>query len=273
MHALLKEFDLTGRTALVTGGASGIGLAYVEALAEAGASVTIADLDQASGDRAAADLRALGRDVVSVTADVSNCQSLEDAFATHMSHWDRLDICFANAGLAAGGGFLLPDGSRDPASQIDTNDRRHWHRTVEVILNGTYDTIRIASGYMKAAKRGGSIVATTSNASTIVVPIVGTAYMAAKAGVAHFVRTAAIELAEDGIRVNAIAPGSFVTNIGGGVLHDPEIQKIWGSKVPLGRMGQTSEIKGLALFLASDASRFMTGSELIIDGGVSLAGH
>jgi NAD(P)-dependent dehydrogenase (short-subunit alcohol dehydrogenase family) len=119
---------------------------------------------------------------------------------------------------------------------------------------------------MKPARKG-SIIATSSNAAIINEPIVGTPYMPAKAGVAHLVRNVALELAEYGIRVNAIAPGPFVTNIGGGALTDPVVRAAWDSRVPLGRIAETWQIKPLALYLASDASSYMTGAQLVIDGG------
>jgi NAD(P)-dependent dehydrogenase (short-subunit alcohol dehydrogenase family) len=102
------------------------------------------------------------------------------------------------------------------------------------------------------------------------VPIIAMAYMAAKAGISHFVRNVALELAAFRIRVNTISPGSFVTNIGGGHLHNPAVKAVWDKIVPLGEMGNTEQIKALALYLASDASSYMTGAELFIDGGVSL---
>jgi NAD(P)-dependent dehydrogenase (short-subunit alcohol dehydrogenase family) len=161
-------------------------------------------------------------------------------------------------------------GGRDPEGQIDTFALQDWHRTIDVNLTGAMFTIRHAVRVMKAGGKPGSIIVTTSNASEITVPIVATAYMAAKAGLAHLVRQVALEVAAYRIRLNAIAPGSFVTNIGGGVLQNPAVQDIWGKAVPLGKMGQPEQIKGLALYLASDASSFMTGAELFIDGGVSL---
>jgi NAD(P)-dependent dehydrogenase (short-subunit alcohol dehydrogenase family) len=100
--------------------------------------------------------------------------------------------------------------------------------------------------------------------------IVGMPYMPAKAGVMHMVRHVALELAEFGIRVNAIAPGPFVTNIGGGWLRDPEVKKAWDSSVPLGKIAVTDQIKPLALYLASDASSYMTGSHVVIDGGAMI---
>jgi len=119
-------------------------------------------------------------------------------------------------------------------------------------------------------QRKGSIVATSSNAAVFNESIVGMPYMPAKAGVMHMVRHVALELAEFGIRVNAIAPGPFVTNIGGGWLRDPAVKAAWDSSVPLGKIAVTDQIKPLALYLASDASSYMTGSHVVIDGGAMI---
>ena len=120
-------------------------------------------------------------------------------------------------------------------------------------------------------RRGGSIVITSSNAAEVNEAIVGVPYMAAKAGVKHFMRHAAYELAAYGIRVNAIAPGPFVTNIGDGwVKKNPAAKKAWDELVPVGRMAETYQIKPLALLLASDAGSYMTGAHVMIDGGMQL---
>ena len=116
----------------------------------------------------------------------------------------------------------------------------------------------------------GSIVLTTSLASRKVETVIGSAYMAAKAGAVHFMHCAALELAGDGITVNAIAPGFFVTNIGGGHVHDPDLQAAVAKDTPMHRVGQPDDIKRLALFLASPASKFVTGQEITIDGGWGL---
>ena len=141
---------------------------------------------------------------------------------------------------------------------------------------GNQDDVRIpgdprAVRIMKASGKGGSIIATASNAGLVSEPIVGMPYMPAKAGVLHMVRHLALELAEFRIRVNAIAPGPFVTNIGGGwVKNDPVARAAWDAIVPLGKMAETDQIKPLALLLASDASDYMTGSHVVIDGGMML---
>jgi len=148
-------------------------------------------------------------------------------------------------------------------------DPARWQRCIDINLSGIFYTIREAARQMKPARKG-SIIATSSNAALINEAIVGLPYMPAKAGVAHMVRHVALELAEYRVRVNAIAPGPFVTNIGGGWLKDPVVREAWDSGVPLGRIAETEQIKPLALYLASDASSYMTGSHVVIDGGTML---
>lgn len=262
----LDQFDIKGRSALVTGGASGLGLAYAEAMAEGGAGVTIADIDQEGAEREAERLRGEGHDVRAATMDVTDRTETARTFAAHAAAFGGLDIAFANAGIDPGAGFWNPAGYRNEDGQIDTFDPARWDRTIAINLTGVYNTVREAVRLMKPARKG-SIIATTSNAALINEAIVGTAYMPAKAGVAHFVRHMALELAEYRIRVNAIAPGPFVTNIGNGWLKDPVVRDAWDSKVPLGRMAEPWQIKPLALYLASDASSYMTGSQVVIDGG------
>lgn len=146
-----------------------------------------------------------------------------------------------------------------------------WDRSIAINLTGAYNTMRHAARLMKLQAKGGSIIATASNAGLITEPIVPMPYHPAKAGVLHMVRALALELAEYRIRVNAIAPGPFVTNIGGGwAKNDPAVHKAFDASVPLGSMAETWQIKPLALLLASDASSYMTGAHVVIDGGVVL---
>jgi len=268
---ILDQFNIAGRSALVTGGASGIGLAYAEAMAEAGAKVTIADLDGDGAEREAARLRGEGAEVLAVTCDISDLAQVTSAFDAHVAAYGGLDICFANAGWDAGNGFWAPSGERNPLGRIDQYDPEKWKRSIDINLSGAYYTIREAVRCMRADNRKGSIIATASNAGIINEAIVGLPYMPAKAGVLHLVRHAALELAEFGIRVNAIAPGPFVTNIGDGwVKKNPDARTSFEKTIPIGRMADTQEIKPLALMLASDASSFMTGAHVVIDGGVQL---
>jgi NAD(P)-dependent dehydrogenase (short-subunit alcohol dehydrogenase family) len=267
----LDQFNITGRSALITGGASGIGLAYAEAMAEAGAKVTIADIDMAGAEREAARLRSEGADARAAACDVSELGEVAAAFDGHVAAYGGLDIAFANAGWDAGNGFWSPEGHRNPEGQIDRYDPGRWNQSISINLTGVFHTIREAVRCMKAAGTKGSIIATASNAGIMNEAIVGIPYMPAKAGVLHLVRHAALELAEYGIRVNAIAPGPFVTNIGDGwVKKNPAAKAAFDKTIPLGGMAETDQIKPLALLLASDASSYMTGAHVVIDGGVIL---
>ena len=268
----LDQFAIAGRSALVTGAASGIGLAYAEAMAEAGATVTLTDVDAEGLAREVARINAEGGKARAAVLDVRDRAAMRAVFDDHVAACGGLDICFANAGIDPGPGFWNPGGFRNPDGQIDTLDaERDWDRSLSINLTGIFNTLREAARVMKAGGRGGSIIATASNAGIINEPIVGMAYMPAKAGVLHMVRHTALELAEFHIRVNAIAPGPFITNIGGGwVKKNPVAKAAFDKTIPLGAMAETDQIKPLALLLASDASSFMTGAHVVIDGGVQL---
>ena len=272
----LDQFDITGRSALVTGAASGIGLAYAECMAEAGARVTLTDIDAEGAEREAKRLVDEGYEARWGACDVADLAQVAAAFDNHVAAYGSCDIAFANAGLDVGGGFWTPEGDRNPEGQIDVYDPQRWYKSIGINLTGVFHTVREAARVMKANerrghRRGGSIVITSSNAAEVNEAIVGVPYMAAKAGVKHFMRHAAYELAAYGIRVNAIAPGPFVTNIGDGwVKKNPAAKAAWDELVPVGRMAETYQTKPLALLLASDAGSYMTGSHVMIDGGMQL---
>jgi NAD(P)-dependent dehydrogenase (short-subunit alcohol dehydrogenase family) len=272
----LEQFDIAGRSALVTGAASGIGLAYAEAMAECGAKVTLTDIDAEGAAREAQRFVDQGYEARWTICDVTELDQVARAFDDHVRAYGGCDIAFANAGLDVGNGFWTPDGKRNPDGQIDVYDKDRWDKSINVNLTGVFHTVREAARVMKANEgrgysRGGSIVITSSNAAEVNEAIVGVPYMAAKAGVKHFMRHAAYELAAFGIRVNAIAPGPFVTNIGDGwVKKNPAAKKAWDELVPVGRMAETYQIKPLALLLASDASSYITGAHVMIDGGMQL---
>ena len=272
----LDQFDIAGRSALVTGAASGIGLAYAECMAEAGAKVTLTDIDAEGAAREAQRLVDEGYEARMDVCDVSRLDQVARAFDHHVAAYGGCDIAFANAGLDVGGGFWSPEGARNPEGQLDVYDPERWYKSIGINLTGVFHTVREAARVMKANerrghRRGGSIVITSSNAAEVNEAIVGVPYMAAKAGVKHFMRHAAYELAAYGIRVNAIAPGPFVTNIGDGwVKKNPAAKAAWDELVPVGRMAETYQIKPLALLLASDAGSYMTGSHVMIDGGMQL---
>jgi NAD(P)-dependent dehydrogenase (short-subunit alcohol dehydrogenase family) len=267
-------FKVAGLSIVVTGAASGIGLACARVLAANGANVTLVDRDGARLTEAVAALSALQTaggygQVRSETADVTDRTSLERAFDAAAAAFGRIDVAFANAGIGGGPGFLTAQGERSAEHAIEAIAPERWAAIVDTDLTGVLRTIQAATRHMKATG-GGRIVVTTSIAALKTETVIGTAYPVAKAGAAHLVRQAALELAKYNIKVNAIAPGPFLTDISGGRLKDPAVRAYHARTVPLGRIATTDEIMGLALFLASPASDYMTGSQVVIDGGVTL---
>jgi NAD(P)-dependent dehydrogenase (short-subunit alcohol dehydrogenase family) len=266
-------FDVTGFGVVVTGGASGLGLAYGEVLAAHGARVTLIDVDAQRVVEQASRLRAEGLDVRAAVADVTEHDALDRAVDEAGALYGRLDVAFANAGIDPGVGFVGAwagsERPRVPAGALERYSDERWNRVIEINLNGIFAAARAAVRHMRP-RRFGRIILTTSLAATRVEPAIGSAYMAAKAGARHLMHSIALELAAYGITVNAIAPGFFVTNIGGGHAHDPGVQAALAKEIPMHRVGQPDEIKALALFLASPASAYITGQEIVIDGGWGL---
>jgi NAD(P)-dependent dehydrogenase (short-subunit alcohol dehydrogenase family) len=259
-------FNVEGLAAVVTGGAAGIGFAYAQVMAANGARVTIIDADAGALDRAVDALSAIGPRASGVAIDVTDHAALDKAIAGAAAACGRLDVVFANAGITAGPGFLTTDGVRDPAGAIESIAPELWERVMATNLTAVFATIRAAVPHMRARGQG-RIIVTTSIAGLRPSAVVGTPYMVAKAAAAHLVRQAALELAAYGIRVNSIAPGPFLTRI-----TSPGLEAIWARALPVGRVASTEEIKGLALYLASPASGYVTGAQFVVDGG-SLLGR
>jgi NAD(P)-dependent dehydrogenase (short-subunit alcohol dehydrogenase family) len=273
MKKISELFNVTGYGVVVTGGASGIGLAFTEALAANGARVTMLDVHPQRIESETKRLREAGLDVRGKTVDVTDHKALDAAIDEAAQEYGRLDVVCANAGIDSGPGFVGSwvgsQRQRNPEGALERYSDERWNRVIDINLNGIFATVRAAARHMKPRKSG-RIIVTTSLAATHVEPAIGSAYMAAKAGAAHFMRCAALELAGYNITVNAIAPGFIVTNIGGGHAHNPEMQKAVGKVIPLHRVGFPEDLEGLALFFASPGSGYITGQEVIIDGGWGL---
>jgi NAD(P)-dependent dehydrogenase (short-subunit alcohol dehydrogenase family) len=262
-----------GYGAIVTGGASGLGLAYAEALAENGARVTLLDMNARMLADETKRLSAAGLEVRGQTLDVTDHAALDRAVDEAARLYGRLDVVFANAGIDSGPGFLGAwVGEQRPRVEqgaLEHYSDQRWNKVIEVNLNSVFATMRAAARHMKPRKSG-RIIVTTSLAALKCEAAIGAAYMAAKAGAAHLMENVALELAAYNITVNAIAPGFFITNIGGGHAKNPEVQKTVGQRIPMHRVGFPKDIKGLALFLASPASAYLTGQQIVIDGGWGL---
>jgi NAD(P)-dependent dehydrogenase (short-subunit alcohol dehydrogenase family) len=261
---LARIFGVEGRRVVVTGAAVGLGFAMAEVLAECGARVTLADIDETRLLASTQKLADSGCDARSFVVDVRDEAQVQALFDDVVAEQGGVDVAFANAGLASVPGFRI-----DGGQTIDTVARSDWDHVLSVNLTGVMHTMRSAAGVMRR-QGSGRIIVTASNAGLRPEPLVCYGYAASKAAVIHLVHQSALELAADGVLVNAICPGPFYgTLIGGGVTENPseELKEAWQTLIPLGRMAHPDELKGLVVMLASDASSFMTGAAYLVDGG------
>jgi NAD(P)-dependent dehydrogenase (short-subunit alcohol dehydrogenase family) len=248
---------LAGKVAIVTGGAGGIGLACVRSFLDHGASVVIADRDEAAGKVAVANLRA-GARAVFVPTDVTEASSANAMVAAALDNFGHLDIAHNNAGVEAAG------------SQVAEMSDDDWHRVIAVNLTGMWHCMRAEIPAILASG-GGSIINTASALGLVALP--GQAsYVASKHGVIGLTKAAALEYASRGIRINAVCPGVVRTAMIDEVAaSDPTFMDAMLAAHPLGRIAQPAEIAQTVLWLASSASSFVTGSALAVDGGYSAA--
>ncbi len=262
-----KLLDLSGKVAIVTGGANGIGLGIAYRLAEVGASVVVADLNKEEADKAAKDLTAKGWKAKGAGVDVSNEEEVNRLVGEVVSDSGSVDILVNNAGI-------YPN---IPVSKMTLSD---FEKVLAVNLKGVFLCTKYVSEQMIKQGRGGKIINVTS-IDALHPSSVGLAhYDASKHGVWGFTKNVALELAPHKIWVNAIAPGGILTP---GVEHlqkempvpqgvdMPKMMEAFLAKIPMRRMGEPDEIGKVALFLASGMSSYMTGSQIVVDGGVLLS--
>lgn len=249
----LERFNLTGRRALVTGAARGIGLAIAEALAEAGAHVIVTDIGD-SATTAAQALHDRGFSAEAATLDVTDRPGV-DALAARLETEGGLDILVNNAGIAI---------SNHPA---ETMPDAVWNRVIDVNLNGVFWCCRAFGSGMLERGRGSIVNVGSMSALIVNRPQEQANYNASKAAVHHLTRSLAAEWAGRGVRVNAVAPTYIETEMNRYVYEDPEMYRHWIGGTPMGRMGRPDEVASVVLFLAGDAASLMTGSVVLADGG------
>ena len=247
------ENRYAGKIALVTGGATGLGLAMVDRLVAEGAKVAVFDLSGDDMDKVFA-----GREdhLFWTTCDVSVKAQVDEAFARVMAHYGRVDVLFNNAGIIG------------RQSLLDTTEEQ-WRKVIDINLNGCFFVAQAVLRQMVEKEIKGAVVNTSSIAASIVSSNTG-AYSASKGGVTQFTKWAALEMSKYGIRVNAIGPGTSVTKITEGTRFDPERCAKFLQNIPMGRFGEPEEAAAVALFLGSEDASYVTGATYYEDGGMML---
>ncbi len=248
-----EDVELAGQVAIVTGGGSGIGRAICFRLAQAGAKIAIFDRNRRGYLPATAEAlaQAAGRDrVLPIVCDVSQEAQVLEAFERVLGAWERLDIAVCNAGLIR-------------AAPFEESTLEQFHELFDVLVTGYYLVAREAFRVWKRQGPGGRLVFNTSK-NAVAVSAGASLYCAAKAAEQHLARCLAEEGGPYGIRVNSVSPGYIMTEL---VEPYKEYHAVWAPRIPLGRLGRPEELVGLYLYLASDASSYMTGTDIVIDGG------
>lgn len=252
----MELFSLKEKVAIVTGGNQGIGFAIAKGLAAAGAAVVIANRREAEGRKAAEKLTADGFNAVSVPTDVSNVASIENLVSETISNHQKIDILVNNAGVII----------RKPPEEINEQD---WNFIFDTNLKGMFFCCQAAGKDMIKRKKG-KIINISSNVSRVAMPG-RSIYSVSKGGVAQLTKVLALEWAKHGINVNALGPGPTLTDINQKYFEEnPEDLQARIDSMPLARMGNPMDHVGAAVFLASEASDFVTGENLLVDGGSTI---
>lgn len=251
--SVLDMFSMKGKCGFVTGGSRGIGYAVAKALAEAGADVALVATNMAIAEKAAEDIRTTtGRNIIAIGCDVTKPEEVDAMMAIFLETYKTIDFAVNNAGIF--NGFAVEEISPEEFKAV-----------LDVNLNGVFLTAQAAAKAMLKEGKKGSIISTASMSGHIVnVPQTIANYCASKAAVIHLSKAMAVEWAERGIRVNTVSPGYITTEL---VAELTDMHPIWNEMVPMKRLGTVEDLVGAYLYLASDASRYTTGSDIIVDGG------
>jgi NAD(P)-dependent dehydrogenase (short-subunit alcohol dehydrogenase family) len=252
MTTTARIFDLSGKRVLVTGGGTGLGHRFALTLARAGADVVLAARRREPLEATAAEIRSLGREVSCVSLDVTDSARIATAFAIEIG---AVDVLVNNAGTAGPGSLL-------------EMDEETWDRVLDVNVKGAWLVTRAAVRGMIERGSGGSIINVASVLGVAVQKWTAN-YPASKAALLQLTRAMALDWARYGVRVNAVLPGYFATEMSAGYL-DSEPGQAMLKRMPMRRLGDPAELDGALLLLASDASRYMTGSTITVDGGLSI---
>ena len=255
-QSVLKRFSLEGKSALVTGGGQGIGRALAHALGEAGASLVIADLNLGRAEGVAEELKAKNIAAIAIRADVSDQAQVRSMMGAAVERFGQLDIAINNAGVNFN-------------SAAEDTSLEEWDTTFAINLRGLFICCQEEAKLMLA--RGSGVIVNMASMASLKVPHPQkqAVYNTAKAGVAHLTRSLACEWASRGVRVNALSPGLIQTELLQSEALKP-LTGVWIKQVPMDRFGQVSDLQSAIVFLACEGSSYMTGHNLVLDGGQSL---
>ena len=246
--------EYTDKVAVITGASSGIGFTTAQAFAKKGAKVVIADVQVQKGEQAVAELKKMGAEAMFVKTDVSDAKQVENLVAQTLTTYQRLDFAINNAGI---------DGDRAPTADCT---EENWDRVIDINLKGVW--LCMKNQIPQMLKQGSGCIVNIASIAGVVgfqnVP----AYCASKGGVIQLTKTAALEYAKQGVRINAVCPGVIKTPMVAGVFEkDPKMEEALNAATPIGRLGSPEEIASAILWLCSEHAGFMIGQPLIMDGG------
>lgn len=254
----IPTYDLTDKVAIITGGTRGLGFGIAFVMASYGAAVVITDLQIEDCKKAQNELQTNGYKAMGVVSNAANIEDTENLVKTVVDNFGHIDILVNNAGI---GGIEKP---------IFDMAEEEWDRTIDVDLKGVYFTSKAVALQMKKQGSGGRIV-NLGSAAGIVAPKYTSAYAAAKSAVIHLTKVMANEWARYGINVNAIAPGYIMTEMTKDVMADEKNANVVIKKIAMRRFGEVSDVAGVVLFLVTDASKYLTGVVIPIDGGMVIS--
>jgi NAD(P)-dependent dehydrogenase (short-subunit alcohol dehydrogenase family) len=254
---VLEKFSLQGQVGIVTGGGQGLGKVFCRAFAEAGADIVVAELNAETGPRTVADVEAIGQQALFVETDVRDRASVQAMADRAVAEFGKIDFLMNNAGITKWA----------EAERVSCQD---WIDVIDVNLNGLFYCSQAVANHMME-RRSGRIINIASMSGLIVNrPQPQASYNASKAAVIHLTRSLAAEWAQYNIRVNAIAPGYMGTDMAKPFFDDPAYGGVWIDAIPMKRPGEPKELGPIAVLLASEASSYMTGATIVVDGGYSV---
>ncbi len=254
---VLEKFSLEGQVGIVTGGGQGLGKTFCHAFAEAGADIVVAEINPETGPGTVAEIEAQGRRALFVETDVRDQVSVDRMVAEALAKFGKIDFLMNNAGIV----------QHLEAEKVELDD---WRNVLDVNLTGVFACAQAVGRHM-ISRRSGRIINIASMSGLIVnYPQRQASYNASKAAVIHLTKSLAAEWAPYNIRVNAIAPGYMNTAMAQPFFDDPEYGGVWIDAIPMKRPGEPEELGPVAVFLASDASSYMTGETVVVDGGYTI---